>query len=162
MGIDYEDVFPFLRTVATVTAGMFAGGSVYINVVEHPARMAIEDTKSCHSQWMQSLDRAGVFQRRLALISAVSGVGAYFCNNSKGLPYLIGGGAVACIFPYTLFILKPKSIDPIYDEDITSKKSEEVVRGTIDSWNRYHMVRSLITVPVFIFLVAHSIYCVKK
>lgn len=149
MGFDLDDLFPCLEVVSTVAAGMFVGGALYINLVEHPARMTIADTKSCHKEWMESFDRAKVLQSRLALVSIVSGAGAYYCNPKKGLPFLVGGGLIATIFPYTLFILKPNSIDPIYDEEITSKKSESVVRETIDKWNSYHMVRSLITLPVF-------------
>ena len=149
MGFDLDDLFQCLEVVSTVTAGIFVGNSLYVNLVEHPARMALSDTKSCHKEWMESLDRAKVLQSRLALVSIVSGAGAYYCNPKKGLPFLVGGGLIATIFPYTLFILKPNSIDPIYDEEITSKKSESVVRETIDKWNSYHMVRSSITLPVF-------------
>lgn len=150
MGFDLDDLFPCLEVVSTVAAGIFVGGAVYINLVEHPARMTLPDTKSCHKEWMESFDRARVLQGRLALVSALSGAGAYYCNPKKGLPFLVGGGLVATIFPYTLFVLKPNSIDPIYDEEITNKKSESVVRETIDKWNSYHMVRSIVTLPVFV------------
>jgi len=150
MGFDLDDLFPCLEVVSTVATGIFVGNALYVNLVEHPARMTIADTKSCHKEWMESFDRAKVLQSRLALVSIVSGAGAYYCNSKKGLPFLVGGGLIATIFPYTLFILKPNSIDPIYDEEITSKKSESVVMETIDKWNSYHMVRSLITLPVFV------------
>jgi len=149
MGFDLDDLFQCLEVVSTVTAGIFVGNALYVNLVEHPARMALSDTKSCHKEWMESLDRAKVLQSRLALASIASGAGAYYCNPKKGLPFLVGGGLIATIFPYTLSILKPNSIDPIYDKEITSKKSESVVRETIDKWNSYHMVRSSITLPVF-------------
>lgn len=155
MGFDAEDLFPCLEVLSTVAAGVFVGGALYINVVEHPARMTLSDTKACHKEWMESFDRAKVFQSRLALVSALSGAGAYYCNPKKGLPYLIGGGLLASIFPYTKFILKPNSIDPIYDKDITSKKSEGVIRETIDKWNSYHMVRSFISLPVFVGFVTY-------
>lgn len=150
MGLDLDDLFPCLEVISTVAAGMFVGGAVYINLVEHPARMTLPDTKSCHKEWMESFDRAKVLQSRLALVSIAAGAGAYYCNPKKGLPFLVGGGLTATIFPFTLFVLKPNSIDPIYDEEITSKKSESVVRETIDKWNCYHMVRSIITLPVFV------------
>lgn len=155
MGFDAEDLFPCLEVLSTVAAGVFVGGALYINVVEHPARMTLNDTKACHKEWMESFDRAKVFQSRLALVSALSGAGAYYCNPKKGLPYLIGGGLLASIIPYTIFILKPNSIDPIYDKDITSKKSEGVIRETIDKWNSYHMVRSFISLPVFVGFVTY-------
>ena len=162
MGFDAEDLFPCLEVLSTVAAGIFAGGSIYINVVEHPARMTLTDTKACHQEWMESFDRASVFQSRLALVSALSGAGAYYCNPKKGLPFLIGGGLMAAIIPYTIIILKPNSIDPIYDKDITSKKSESVGRETIDKWNSFHMVRSFISLPVFVGCVAYLVSNHKK
>ncbi|XP_068711444.1 uncharacterized protein [Montipora capricornis] len=155
MGFDTEDLFSCLEVLSTVTVGAFSGAAFYINVVEHPARMTLTDTKACHQEWMESFDRAKVFQSRLALVSIISGAGAYYCNPEKGLPFLLGGGILATIFPYTLFILKPNSIDPIYDKEITSKKSETVIRDTINKWNNYHMVRSFISLPVFVGFVTY-------
>lgn len=162
MGLDADDLFSCLEVLSTVAAGIFSGSAIYVNVVEHPARMTLTDTKSCHRQWMESFDRAKVLQSCLALVSTVSGVGAYYCNPKKGLPFLIGGGIVALVFPYTLFILKPNSIDPIYDKDITSKKSESVIRDTIVKWNNYHMVRSFIGMPVFVGYVVYMASNHKK
>ena len=155
MGFDLDDLFPCLEVVSTVAAGIFVGSALYVNIVEHPARMTVTDTKSCHKQWMESFDRAKVLQSCLALVSVSSGAGAYYCNPKKGLPFLLGGGLVATVFPYTIFILKPNSIDPIYDEEITNKKSESVVRETIDKWYSYHMIRGMITLPVFVGYVAY-------
>ena len=78
-----------------------------IPFLEHPARMTIADTKSCHKEWKESFVRATVLQSRLALVSIVSGAGAYCATQKKGLPFLVGGGLIATIFPCTLFILKP-------------------------------------------------------
>ncbi|EDO42705.1 predicted protein [Nematostella vectensis] len=158
MGFDCETFFPILKAATTITCGVFVGGAVYINVVEHPARMTLDDTKQCHKQWMESFDRARVFQGRLALSTVLTGAGAYYCNPSKGLSFLIGGCSMAVIFPFTLFVLKPASIDPIYDKEITSKQPEDFVRGTIDKWNKYHAVRSVIAFGVFVGLVSELVH----
>lgn len=160
MGFDRDALLPFLKATSTISIGMFAGGAIYINVVEHPARMTLMDTKTCHKQWKESFDRARVFQGRLALLGAVSSVGVYFCKPSSGLTFLLGGCTMALIFPYTIFILKPASIDPIYaDYDkLVARDSEEFVRNTIEKWNKYHAVRSVLSLTVLVELVAQILH----
>ena len=63
MGLDADDLFSCLEVLSTVAAGIFSGSAIYVNVVEHPARMTLTDTKSCHRQWMESFDRAKVFDQ---------------------------------------------------------------------------------------------------
>jgi hypothetical protein len=100
-------------------------------------------------------------QPRLALIAAVTGAGAYYCNPSKGLTFLIGGCSMLLMFPYTLFMLKPASIDPIHDDDyekIVDRESEEFVRDTIVKWNNYHSVRSVLSLGVFVGFVSEILH----
>lgn len=160
--IDGETLFPILKAAATIAVGAFAGGALYINIVEHNARMTL-DTRACHKEWKESFDRAAVYQGRLALFSASSAIGAYFCNPSKGKAFLVGGCVMAIIFPYTLFILKPASIDPIYaDYDkLVERDSEAFVRNTIVKWNSYHAVRSFISLSVLVDFVADML-CEKS
>ena len=86
MGFDEDKAFTALKLISTGAAGMFAGGAAYINICEHPARMTLPDTKMCHKQWKESFDRAKVLQVRLALVTAASGIGAYYLkSSSKGI-----------------------------------------------------------------------------
>lgn len=156
--LDGETLFPILKATATIACGVFAGGALYINIVEHNARMTL-DTRACHKQWKESFDRAAVFQGRLALLSATTGVAAYYCNPSKGRAFLLGGCAMGLIIPYTVLILKPASIDPIYaDYDkLVERESEEYVRDIIVKWNNYHAVRSFISLGALVELVAQML-----
>ncbi|XP_031572364.1 uncharacterized protein LOC116306437 [Actinia tenebrosa] len=159
MKFDCDTMFPVFKAVSTISVGLFAGGGIYINIVEHNARMAL-DTKSCHAQWKASFDRAKIHQRRLALITAISGAGAFYCKPSEGMTFLIGGCSMLLIFPYTLFILKPASIDPIYDDydKIVDRESEEFVRDTIVKWNNYHSVRSVLSLGVLVGFVSQILH----
>jgi hypothetical protein len=65
-----------LQIVATLTAALFAGAAIYINVAEHPARMVI-DMRSAALQWAPSYKRATWMQAPLAIVSFLTGVGAW-------------------------------------------------------------------------------------
>jgi hypothetical protein len=58
-------VFEF---IATVSAAIFAGAALYINLVEHPARMQL-DTRSAVMEWAPSYKRATRMQAPLAVLS---------------------------------------------------------------------------------------------
>lgn len=57
-----------LQYLATLSAALFAGAAIYINVAEHPARMAL-DTRSAAMQWAPSYKRATWMQAPLAIVS---------------------------------------------------------------------------------------------
>jgi len=46
-----------LKLIATLAASIFAGAALYINLVEHPARMTL-DTRSAAMEWAPSYARA--------------------------------------------------------------------------------------------------------
>jgi hypothetical protein len=50
-----------LELLATLAAGLFSGASIYINLVEHPARMQC-GTVLAVAQWGPSYKRATVMQ----------------------------------------------------------------------------------------------------
>jgi len=159
MKFDCDTMFSILKASTTITVGLFAGGSVYINIVEHNARMTL-DTKACHKSWKESLDRGGKFQSRLALVTGLTAAGAYYCKPSKSLTFLIGGCAMFAIFPYTLFVLMPAAIEPIYDDydKIVDRESEDFVRETVVKWNNYHRVRSVLSMGVFVAFVSQILH----
>jgi hypothetical protein len=76
-------LLPLLKFVATLTAAIFAGAAVYINLVEHPARMTL-DTKSAALQWATSYSRATWMQAPLALLSLVTGLASWLLGGGIG------------------------------------------------------------------------------
>lgn len=56
-------LIPILEFVAVLSAVLFAGAALYINVVEHPARMGLD------TRWAPSYKRATWLQAPLAIWS---------------------------------------------------------------------------------------------
>ena len=73
-----------LQFIAALSAALFAGAAIYINVAEHPARMAI-DTRSAAMQWAPSYQRATWMQAPLAILSCLAGVGAWLLVVPKNI-----------------------------------------------------------------------------
>src|SRR3979411_2428229 len=63
-----------LQFLATLSAALFAGAAIYINVAEHPARMGL-DTRSAAMQWAPSYQRATWMQAPLAIVIFLGGEG---------------------------------------------------------------------------------------
>ena len=87
--------------VAILAAGLFAGASVYINLVEHPARVQC-GTELAVTEFGPSYHRATVMQVSLAVIGLIAGLGA--CRSGSGVGWLIGGVTLGAVMPFTLFL----------------------------------------------------------
>lgn len=155
MKLDCDTMLPIFKAAATISVGLHAGGCLYINIVEHKARMAM-DTRSRHKEWDKSHKLASKYQRQLALIAGISSGGVYYCQPSVSATFLLGGVSIFLLFPYTLFVLRPAAIEPIDDEydKIIDLHSEDFVNETISKWNWYHALRSGVSMGVFVAFVA--------
>lgn len=67
--------------LAAWCATIFAGAAIYINLVEHPARMQC-GTRLAATAWAPSYQRAVPMQASLAIISFVAGASAWFMSAS--------------------------------------------------------------------------------
>ena len=77
-----------LELLATLTAGLFSGASIYINLVEHPARIQC-GTALAVAQWGPSYKKATVMQASLAAVGFLSATGAWM--QGAGPLWLTGG-----------------------------------------------------------------------
>src|SRR5688572_24846311 len=139
-----------LQVIATVTTGLFAGAALYINLVEHPARMA-SGTAAALSEWRPSYKRATLMQVPLALVSAATGLLLWLVG--EGQLWLLGAFLMAAIIPFTLFVIFPTN-------RFLLSKAAESDPGASDAlrrWNRLHAVRTLLSCAAFvIFLFVHA------
>ena len=133
--------------IATLCAALFAGAAVYINLVEHPARMSLGSGPAL-AEWAPSYHRATLMQAPLALVGALSAAAAWL--GGGGIAWLIGGLLLGLVIPVTLVVIFPTNRELLDPATAGNLERAGVLLGR---WNRLHAVRSaLSTVALVLFL----------
>ena len=131
---------PMLQFVAILSTTFFTGAAIYINLVEHPARMQC-GTGLAATEFGPSYRRAAAMQATLALIAAFAGFGAWL----TGAPRAWFSGAVLIfgVVPFTLLAIMPtnkKLLDPALDRSSEDSTTATTVgppsRSSQHSWFR--------------------------
>ena len=133
--------------ISTVSSGLFAGAAIYVNLVEHPARVEF-GIELALREFAPSYRRATLLQGTLAAIGFMSGVAAWFSGHS--LWWLIGGTVLGSVIPFTLIIVFPtnkKFLDPSLDP------ASEVAKKLLARWTKLHAVRSVLALTAFLICV---------
>jgi hypothetical protein len=144
---------PFVEFVATLSAALFAGAALYINVAEHPARMGLE-TRIAALQWAPSYKRATWLQAPLAILSLLCGVAVWLLG--RGWGWLVAAMLVGAVVPFTFLIIMPanhKLLSP--DRDLSSPETREL----LVRWGRLHAVRTLLSLAgamVYLWLILQT------
>ncbi len=136
--------------VATIAAGLFAGAAVYINAVEHPARM-LGGTALALTEWRPSYRRATLMQAPLAIAGFLASIGAWAAGADGGSTWLIGGLLLGAVVPFTLVVALPVNkqlLDPAMDRDL------DRARLLLTRWNRLHAVRTALSLVAFVIFAA--------
>lgn len=128
-----------LEFVATLTAAIFAGAALYINVVEHPARMSL-DTRSAAAEWAISYRRATWMQAPLAALSLLCGLGAWAAGGGAG--WALGAVLAGSVIPVTLIVILPTNQRLLASG---RDRSSTETRGLLGRWAMLHALRSLLS-----------------
>lgn len=135
--------------LATLCCAIFSGAAIYINAVEHPARMSC-GAKVALSEWVPSYKRATVMQSSLAVLGFIFSIAAWFLGADVWV--LVAGVLLVLVAPFTLIVIMPTN-KRLLALDANSNMDEAEM--LLDHWNRLHMVRSgLGLAALIIFLVA--------
>jgi len=133
-----------LEFIATLSAGLFCGAAIFINLVEHPARMSC-GTVLAVTEFAPSYKRATVMQVLLAVISFLSSLIAWFIHSN--IYWLIGSILIIIVIPFTLIFILPvnkKLLDSSLD------KNSEYAKQLLNRWGRLHAARSILSLISFI------------
>ncbi|MDB5531889.1 MAG: hypothetical protein JWO28_204, partial [Hyphomicrobiales bacterium] len=90
--------------LALAVACIFVGASLYVNFVEQPSRLALDDGAMV-AEWAPSDRRGFVMQASLALLCAILAVISY--RQANDVRWLIGAIIILASWPYTFFVVVP-------------------------------------------------------
>jgi hypothetical protein len=136
--------------LALITAALFTGAAIYVSVVEHPARMQLDDT-SLLVQWKPAYARGAVMQASLAIVGFLLGLLAWW--QSGNWLWLTGALVLVANWPYTLVIIMPvnnglKGLDPAHGA---------LARPLLETWGKLHAGRSALGVAATLLYLLASL-----
>lgn len=132
--------------IASLCAGLFAGAAIYINAVEHPARVSC-GSELALTEFAPSYRRATVMQASLAFTGFAASLAAWWQVRDNWI--LLAGVLLGSIVPFTLLVLLPTNTRLL--DSTLDPRSTEAAR-LLRQWGRLHGVRSLVSLVAFVIL----------
>jgi anthrone oxygenase-like protein len=87
-----------------IATGIFTGAAVYVNLVEHPARLSC-GVQTAVTEWRPSYKRGTLMQAPLAVVGSASAFISWWFDRSYS--WLVGGVLLLLIIPFTLIVILP-------------------------------------------------------
>lgn len=125
--------------IAVLSAALFTGAAIYINVAEHPARMEC-GTALAATVFGPSHKRAATMQVILALMATSTGLVSWWMLSK--VMWLVGAVVMFAVIPFTLVAIMPTNrqlLNPGLD------RSSDSTRRLLQKWGRLHAVRSVLS-----------------
>jgi len=139
----------FAEFVAVLSCSLFSGASVYINLVEHPARMEC-GVEIAATEFAPSYRRATIMQATCAAAGLLASFAAWLAGS--GFWWLVAGVLLGSVIPFTLIVILPTNKRLLSPE--LDRRSAEAER-LLARWGRLHAVRSVLSglaLLLFLFL----------
>lgn len=137
--------------LALVVAALFTGAAFYVNFVEQPARLELDDG-ALLAEWQPAYKRGTAMQAPLAVLGFVLGIAAWWLTGR--LAFIAGGVLMLANWPWTIFGIMPTN------KALMATKVGEASPSThalIVKWNGLHAVRTTLGgLAIFTFLFALS------
>ena len=133
-----------LQLIAILCCAHFAGAALYVNAVEHPARMSC-GTELAVAQWAPSYRRATWMQAPLALVGFVSAAAAWLAGS--GIVWLLGGILLGLVVPVTLIVIMPTNQRLLSSS--LDRRSDEA-RDLLVRWNALHGIRTALSLAALL------------
>jgi hypothetical protein len=135
--------------LAVFCTALFAGAALYINLVEHPARMKL-DIAAAVAQWAPSYHRATFMQAPLAVLSFFAALVAWLLG--AALVWLVAAVLIGAVVPFTFIGIMPTNRRLLSTEPGSSE-----TRQLLRKWNLLHAVRAILSLAALMIMVSHLI-----
>jgi hypothetical protein len=136
-----------VQFLASLCCTLFTGAAVYINLVEHPARLEC-DTKTAATLWATSYRRGSLMQAPLAALSFLSGLMSWLFGGA--LMWLVGAALIGLVVPFTFIAIMPTNHRLLAPgRDLASAET----RRLLEKWGKQHAVRSALGLTASILYV---------
>jgi hypothetical protein len=133
--------------VAVLACALFAGAALYVNFVEHPARMEC-GVELAATEFPPSYRRGAIMQATLAAVCLLSSIGVWFAGATFW--WVVAGVLQVSVIPFTLIVILPTNkqlLNPALDRR-SAQTGQLMAR-----WGALHAVRSVLsTVALLLFL----------
>jgi Domain of unknown function (DUF1772) len=130
--------------IATLAAGIFAGAAVYINLVEHPARLSC-GVAAAVMEWRSSYKRGALMQAPLAFVGSLAAFVSWWLH--RDWAWMAGGLFLLLVIPFTFVVILPTN--KRLENPALDVHSEDA-RRLLQRWNRLHAVRSILSAAAFL------------
>src|ERR1700735_1974941 len=133
--------------LALIAAAIFTGAAFYVNKVEQPARLSLDD-RALLTEWQPSYKRGAAMQAPLALLGFALGLAAWWPTGHPG--FLIGAIAMIAPWPWTLIAIKP--VNDTLQATVPDDAGPQT-RALVVKWAVLHGVRTAMgTLAIVAFL----------
>jgi uncharacterized membrane protein len=131
-------------------AGLFCGAALYVNFVEHPARMSCGPELALR-EFAPSYQRATIMQVSLAIGGLALGLTAAWRLHDSWVA--LGAVLLGASLPFTLIVIFPTN-KQLLDPTIDSRSPR--VTSLFRRWNRLHAIRSVLSATAFGILLCRA------
>jgi hypothetical protein len=122
--------------LALIAAAFFSGAAVYVNVVEQPARLLLDD-RALLAEWKPAYKRGFAMQAPLAIIGFVLGMVAWWLTGAP--TFAVGAVLILANWPWTLIWIMPTNRAL---EATELANANAGTRALVVKWGGLHAVRS--------------------
>jgi len=120
--------------LALISAAVFAGAALYVNVAEQPARLLLDDS-ALLTEWKPAYKRGTFMQAPLAIIGFLLGLAAWW--QTRNPAWIAGGLLMLANWPVTLLIIMP-----VNRRLMALRDAGPETRAMIVQWGRLHALRT--------------------
>jgi Anthrone oxygenase len=134
--------------LATACAGLFSGAALYINLVEHPARVSCGPELAIR-EFAPSYKRATVLQVSLALAGSVTGLAAALAHSDLRLA--LASLLLVFVVPFTLIVILPVN-KRLMHPSLDSSSADAM--ALLARWGKLHAVRTALSLLAFLLFLS--------